>query len=153
MGMGTWGLQEYTISREKLHELLPEQVEEVEAIDPSIWNVLARGCEVYTNPLHITEDDKAEVIKDMYFIAEDYDMVEADCHQAFKKLENLCHDFNLVTGLVLHLMYYDEDMGDRYDDVEHVNGCVFVLENVTQLTPEAMQVRHLFNLQSWTCSG
>ena len=153
MGMGTWGITEYTISREKLHELLPEQVEEVEAINPDIWSVVARSLEVYTDPLHITEDDKAEVIKDMYYIAEDYDMVEADCHQAFKKLENLCHDFNLVTGLVLNFLYYDEDMGDRYDDVEHVDGCVFMLEGVTQLTPEARQCRHLFNKQHWTCTG
>ena len=153
MGMGTWGLSEYTISRKKLHELLPEQVEEVEAINPEIWSVVARSLEVYTDPLHITEDDKAEVIKDMYYIAEDYDMVEADCCQAFEKLENLCHDFNTVTGLVLNFMFYDEDMGDRYDDVEHVDGCVFMLENVVQLTPEARQVRHLINKQHWTCSG
>ena len=153
MGMGTFGLREYTISREKLHGLLPEQVEEVEAINPAIWSVVARSLEVYTDPLHITEDDKAEVIKDMYYIAEDYDMVEADCHQVFKKLENLCHDFNLVTGLVLNFMFYDEEMGDRYDDVEHVDGCVFMLEGVTQLTPEAKKCRHLFNRQSWTCTG
>ena len=153
MGMGTWGITEYTISRAKLHELLPEQVEEVEAINPHVWNIMARGLEVYTDPLHITEDDKAQVIDDIYYIAEDYDMVEADLHQAFKKLENLCHDFNLVTGLVLNFMYYDEDMGDRYDDVEHVDGCVFMLEGVTQLTPEARQCRHLFNKQHWTCSG
>jgi len=158
MGMGTWGITEYTISREKLHDLLPEQVEEVEAINPDIWHIMARGLQGYTDPLHITEDDKNEVLCEMsndilYYAGDDYDMVEVDCHQAFKKLQNLCHDFNLVTGLVLNLTYYDEEMGDRYDDVEHTNGCVFTLEGVTQLTPEAMRCRHLFNRQSWTCSG
>ena len=54
MGMGTWGITEYTISREKLHELLPEQVEEVEAIHLDIWSIAARSLEVYTDPLHIT---------------------------------------------------------------------------------------------------
>lgn len=153
MGHGTWGIREYTTTRDKLHGLLPEQIEEVEAIDPAIWHILARACEVHCDPLHTTEDDIADLMKDMCWIAEDYDLVEADCYQAFKKLTNLCHDFNLTTGLVLSLMYYDEDMGDRYDDVEHTNGCVFVLDNVTMLTPEARKVKHLFNLESWTCSG
>ena len=101
MGMGTWGITEYTISREKLHELLPEQVEEVEAIDPSVWSIAARSLEVYTDPLHITEDDEADVIKDMHYMQRLH-LEEADCWQIMKKLKNLCHDFNLVTGLVLN---------------------------------------------------
>lgn len=153
MGMGTWGVREYTTTRAKLHSILPEQMEEIEAIDPSIWHILARACEVHCDPLHITEDDVADLMKDLTWIAEDFDLVEADCYQAFKKLTNLCHDFNLLTGLVLSLMFYNEDMGDRYDEVENVGGCVFVLDGVTTLSQAGRQNRHLFNLQSWTCSG
>ena len=40
-----------------------------------------------------------------------------------KKLKNLCHDSNLVTGLVLNFLYYDEEMGERYDDVDHTKVC------------------------------
>lgn len=123
MGMGTYGCHGYVISLEELTKLCPETVKQVEAYPD--FNGWGSVAEN-------VEDNPAELAN----------LVDA-----------LIEDFNKKTGLELSIDYYDTVTAERYDVVDHSDGCVFTVQGMTMLTPAGEKFKHIINEQSWTGWG
>ena len=66
----------------------------------------------------------------------------------------LCAAFKKQTGgLELFFDHYNEDEGDRYDSVEHKDGCVFCVGNMTQLTPAGKKFQKVVEKRRWVQFG
>lgn len=77
----------------------------------------------------------------------------------FKDLvANLTASFEKATtvdgeNLSLILTYYDEENGDRYDEVEQTDGCIFELDKVQKLTTPAEKLKEKLNYGSYVVFG
>jgi hypothetical protein len=76
--------------------------------------------------------------------------------------DNLCYAFHQVTGvedstgafaLDLELGYYDTDLGDGGDDVEHTDGAIFLVDGVVVRTPAGEKFKDMVNLNLWSVFG
>lgn len=114
MGMGYAACSTQAFKYDDVKELCPAEVAAIEAVEGfESWGALAQS---------LWCDNEEELAP-------------------FKPLvEALCNAFSKATevdgkGLKLILTYYDEGSGDRYDEVEHLDGCMFEVEGVYQMTP------------------
>lgn len=132
MGMGYAACQTQAIKYDDLKELCPNEVAAVEAVEGfEGWGALAQS--LWCDDQEIVQPFKASI--------------EALC-QAFTTLTSV--DGN---GLKLVLTYYDDESGDRYDEVEHLDGCIFEIEGVYQMTPAALKFKEKIEHVSYVVFG
>ena len=70
-----------------------------------------------------------------------------------KSVEDLVGQFFSNTGLTLSLGFYNEDDGDRYDEVDSHEGCVFFVDGMVALTPAGEKFKDVVKQQLWTQYG
>lgn len=70
-----------------------------------------------------------------------------------KSVEDLVGQFLNTTGLTLGLGFYNEDDGDRYDEVASHEGCVFFVDGMVALTPAGEKFKDVVKQQLWTQYG
>ena len=132
MGMGYAACQQQAISYDDLKELCPNEVAAVESVEGfEGWGALAQSL-----------------------WCDDQDIIRPFA----SSIEALCQAFNTVTsvdgnGLKLFVNYYDEDSGDRYDEAEHLDGCLFVIDGVYQMTPAALKFKEKIKHVSYVVFG
>ena len=68
-------------------------------------------------------------------------------------INNLQISFNEKTGLTLYFDYYDENGGDRYDNPNDKDGCVFCVNGMVQLTPAGEKFKDIVTERRWTQYG
>ena len=153
MGMGTFACGADTISFENLKKICPDEVQSIEDdMNLGSWLGLARAVEfsewdsfseeIFDN---YEEDDKR---------GEDLEKFSKEVAERLKnKVEILCKNFNKETGLELYLTSYTEDEGDRYDEANDHEGCVFSLSGVYQLTPAGEKYKDVIVKAMWTQFG
>jgi hypothetical protein len=128
MGMGTAPCYGWHISLANLKEICPQEVAIVEALFPVLdtsWGEIA--CTLQS------EDELSDAIG--------------------LALDELYNAFEKATELRLGIDYYDEEGGDRYDSVEHIDGCAFVVEGVTQFTQAGERWKDKLSEDMWTMFG
>lgn len=60
---------------------------------------------------------------------------------------------NNTEGLTLSLGFYNEDDGDRYDEVDSHEGCVFFVGGMVALTPAGEKFKDVVRERLWTQYG
>lgn len=127
MGMGTGACYGWTISYDNLKKICPEEIAAVEAEadkDFEDWGGISRGIE--------------------------FDELPAGVQTA---VHSLIESFAKSTGLTLSLAFYNEDDGDRYDEVDQHEGCVFIVDGMWAYTPAGEKLRSVVKQQLWTQFG
>jgi hypothetical protein len=132
MGMGAGACSGWVISYDDLKKICPKEVSLVESavgFDNGIlgewnWGEVSRAVEF---------DELPDSIK--------------------KSVEDLVGQFLNTTGLTLSLGFYNEDDGDRYDEVASHEGCVFFVDGMVALTPAGEKFKDIVKQQLWTQYG
>jgi hypothetical protein len=133
MGMGAAPCHAWTITLDGLKAICPQEVEACENAfkDHGLdWNSFA-----LKNEQGIWKEDPKDLLKQWEALQKAFEM-------ATKVGES---------HLELGIGYYNDDDGDRYDDLEQ--GCYFTIENVTQLTPAGEKFKEYLEENSWTVFG
>ena len=127
MGMGYAACSTVSIKYEDLKELCPNEIKAIETHEKFIdWGDLA---------LHIRyEDEVAEVLG----------TVVNNLIVAFKRITEMNG-----SSLILFLTYYNQEIGSRYDAVEHKDYCIFELYNVYELSPAAKRLKSKLKFNSY----
>lgn len=150
MGMGSYACDSYVISYDNLKKLCPKEVEAVETAkhwEFVGWGQIAKGMS-YSDVPTIGENlfDSPDELSDAQVtkISKGFEKLTKQLYAAFKKRTG---------GLELFLDYYNEDEGDRYDSLEHKDGCVFCVGNVVQLTPAGKKFQKVVEKRRWVQFG
>jgi hypothetical protein len=137
MGMGSVPCHAWTISSEKLREIVP-----------AAWAGLYRQLEV----AGITLDQLALARDQEIEVSESDSANDAIAHDlqvlldAFREATRIGESF-----LELELHYYDAESGDRYDELE--SGANWLVAGVQQLTPAGVRHREVVEWKGWTVFG
>ena len=70
-----------------------------------------------------------------------------------KSVEDLIGQFFSNTNLTLNLGFYNADDGDRYDQVDSHEGCVFFVDGMVSLTPAGEKFKEVVRERLWTQYG
>ena len=125
MGMGTGACSGWVISYDNLKKICPKEIDDIEGAEEfEDWGEVSRGFEFNELP---------DSIK--------------------KSVEDLVGQFLNTTGLTLSLGFYHEDDGDRYDEVDSHEGCVFFVDGMVALTPAGEKFKDVVRQQLWTQYG
>ena len=125
MGMGTGACSGWIISYDNLKKICPKEIDDIEGAEEfEDWGEVSRGFEF---------DELPDSIK--------------------KSVEDLVGQFLNTTGLTLSLGFYHEDDGDRYDEVDSHESCVFFVDGMVALTPAGEKFKDVVKQQLWTQYG
>ena len=95
----------------------------------------------------ISDSIDCEDIEDCQKIAEEL-VIKYDKH-----IQALKNSFSNKTGLTLYFDSYDEDGGDRYDEPNDKDGCIFCVDGMVQLTPAGEKYKDIITERKWTQFG
>jgi hypothetical protein len=155
MGMGSFAVNSFVIGYDDLKKIVPEQIESIEneKFFKNIgWGVIGQW---------LSWDDIA-AIKDAIFdccFDEDQDddynqkVVEETSRVYVNHINNLQISFNEKTGLTLYFDHYDEDGGDRYDNPNDKDGCIFCVDGMMVLSPAGEKFKDIVSERRWTQYG
>jgi hypothetical protein len=105
-------------------------------------------------PKEIDDIDGSEEFEDWGGLSRAYEFNELPDGNSIKKsVDDLIGQFFNNTGLALSLGFYDEDGGDRYDEVDSHEGCVFFVDGMVALTPAGEKFKDIVKQQLWTQYG
>ena len=127
MGMGSCPNHGFSISIDNLRKLCPDELAELE-----------------------TQLEKEEGISlDDFALSVCIDCTPTDkASIAYEKLQDA---FKAKTNLELEIYYYNEDDGDRYDDME--SGVNFLVHGVKDYTPAGLALKDMIEEKLWTVYG
>ena len=131
MGMGYAACSSIAFKYDDVKELCPQEVAAIENTEGfENWGEIARA-------ICIGDDDFKHFVP---------------------LVDNLCKAFDKATetdgkGLSLSLLWYDEDSGDRYDEVEHKDNCIFDVDGVRQFTPAGNKFKDKLNYNNFVSFG
>lgn len=66
---------------------------------------------------------------------------------------NLKNAFNQKTGLTLYFDSYDEGGGDRYDEPNDKDGCIFCVDGMVVLSPAGEKYKDIVTERKWIQFG
>ena len=125
MGMGASPCSGWVIGYNDLKKICPKEVDLVEGDEEfEGWGEVSRGFEFNELP----------------------DILG-------KSVEDLIGQFFNNTGLALSLGFYNEDDGDRYDQVDSHESCVFFVDGMVALTPAGEKFKDVVRERLWTQYG
>jgi hypothetical protein len=160
MGMGTFAINSYVIEYDELKKICPDEIQAIESakyFDSIGWKYIGQWLSWSDNDQIIDAihdavlDDKSNPVMRLE-LSEDQ-IVEDIFDQYEILVTNLKTSFNKKTGLYLYFDYYDEDSGDRYDNPEDKDGCVFCVDGMVQLTPAGEKYKDIITERRWTQYG
>ena len=125
MGMGTGACYGWTISYDNLKKICPKEIADVESVKEfEYWGEVSRDFELDDLPAKVQ-----------------------------KATHSLIKSFANKTGLTLSLAFYNEDDGDRYDEVDNYEGCIFIVDGMWAYTPAGEKLKDVVKQQLWTQFG
>lgn len=153
MGMGSYAVGSFVIGYDDLKKIIPEQIEAIENekfFKDIGWGNFGRWL-CWDDPTYV-EDSIIDSIdsndlEDSEKITEDM-IIKYDQH--FQNLKNTFHE---KTGLTLYFDHYDEDGGDRYDEPNDKDGCIFCVGGMVQLTAAGEKFKDIVTERRWTQYG
>ena len=151
--MGSYAVGSFVIGYDDLKKICPEQIKTIEQelhFGDIGWDNLGRWLSwddsTYVEDAILDSVD-GDDIEDCQALAED--MVE----KYDKHIQALKNSFNGKTGLTLYFDHYDEDGGDRYDEPNDKDGCIFCVDGMVQLTPAGEKYKDIITERRWTQYG
>lgn len=155
MGMGSYAVGSFVIGYDDLKKICPDEINAIENeqyFKDIGWYYIGRW---------LAWDDINE-IEDMildacYDTSHDEPYNQKIAEEISSKynvhVANLKNAFNKKTGLTLYFDSYDEDGGDRYDEPNDKDGCVFCVDGMVQLTPAGEKYKDIVTERRWTQFG
>ena len=155
MGMGSFAVNSFVIGYDDLKKIVPDEIsaiENEEYFKDIGWYYIGRW---------LGWDDIAEIedqILDACYDTEKDDehnqeVAEKVSNKYNTHVANLKNAFAKKTGLTLYFDSYDEDGGDRYDEPNDKDGCIFCVDGMVQLTPAGEKYKDIITERRWTQYG
>lgn len=155
MGMGSFAVNSFVIGYGDLKKICPKQIKAIENekfFRDIGWGVIGQWlCWDDTNHLEDT------ILDNCYDDSRDDEynqkMGEEISQKYDKHITELKNVFNQKTGLTLYFDHYDEDGGNRYDEPNDKDGCIFCVGGMVQLTPAGEKYKDIVVERRWTQFG
>ena len=163
MGMGSFAVSSFVIGYADLKKLCPKEIAAIEKeqyFKDVGWNSIGQWLawddddQFKENVFEAVEDrDDKKPGRDSC----DNDKYEKITETVFSKYEqhiqNLKNAFSKKTGLTLYFDYYDEDSGNRYDEPNDKDGCIFCVDGMVVLSPAGEKYKNIVTERRWTQYG
>ena len=153
MGMGSFAVNSFVIGYDNLKNICPDEIatiENEEYFTDTGWGSLARWL-AFDDPEQM-KDDLIDAID-----GDDVTETEEQSVEIINKYDahitNLKNAFEKKTGLTLYFDHYDMDGGDRYDNPNDKDGCIFCVDGMVQLTPAGEKYKDIITEHRWTQFG
>lgn len=153
MGMGSFAVSSFVIGYDDLKKIVPDEINAIENeqyFKDIGWDNLGRWLSwddsTYVEDAILDSVD-GDDIEDTQELAED--MVQ----KYDKHIQSLKYSFTKKTGLTLYFDHYDEEGGDRYDNPNDKDGCIFCVDGMVQLTPAGEKYKNIVTERRWTQYG
>ena len=155
MGMGSYAVGSFVIGYDDLKKICPEEISAIENekfFGDIGWFHIGRW--LAWDDINEIED---AILDNCY--DENHDdkynqkVAEEISHKYSSRIDDLKNAFAKKTGLTLYFDSYDEDGGDRYDNPNDKDGCVFCVNGMVQLTPAGEKFKDIITERRWTQYG
>jgi len=147
MGMGSYAVGSFVIGYDDLKKIVPDEINTIENeqyFKDTGWYYIGRW---------LSWDDITELEDAILDVLDDGDD-PVDISQKYNyHIANLKNAFEKKTGLTLYFDHYDEDGGDRYDNPNDKDGCIFCVDGMVQLTPAGEKYKDIITEHRWTQFG
>lgn len=153
MGMGSYAVSSFVIGYDDLKKICPDEISTIENeryFKDIGWGNFGRWL-AWDDPTYIedaiidaSDNDDLEVSEKL---AEDM-IIKYDKH-----IQALTTSFHEKTGLTLYFDNYDEDGGDRYDEPNDKDGCIFCVDGMMVLSPAGEKYKDIISQRRWTQFG
>jgi len=155
MGMGSFAVGSFVIGYDDLKKICPDQIESIENekfFGDIGWGIISQW--LGWDDIDVLVD----AILDNYYDEDQDDeynqkIAEETSRLYVNHINNLQNAFNEKTGLTLYFDHYDEDGGDRYDNPNDKDGCIFCVDGMVQLTPAGEKYKDIITERRWTQYG
>jgi hypothetical protein len=125
MGMGASACYGWVISYDDLKKICLKEIDNIEVSEEfEDWGEVSRGFEFNELPVGMQ-----------------------------KSVEDLIGQFFSNTNLTLNLGFYNADDGDRYDQVDSHESCVFFVDGMVSRTPAGEKLKDVVRERLWTQYG
>lgn len=155
MGMGSYAVGSFVIGYDDLKKICPEEISAIENekfFKDIGWFHIGRW--LAWDDINEIEDTILDNCYDENHDDEYNQKVAEEISNKYNiHIDNLKNAFEKKTGLTLYFDSYDEDGGDRYDDPNDKDGCVFCVNGMVQLTPAGEKFKHIVTERRWTQYG
>jgi len=155
MGSGSFAVSSFVIGYDDLKKICPEQIESIENekfFKHIGWGVM--GQWLGWDDISYVED---AILDSCYDDDHDDDYNQKVAEEVSEKYNHLVADlknaFYEKTGLTLYFDHYDSDGGDRYDEPNDKDGCIFCVGGMVQLTPAGEKYKDIVTERRWTQYG
>ena len=155
MGMGSFAVNSFVIGYDDLKKIVPEQISAIENekfFKDIGWYYIGRW--LAWDDINEIED---AILDNCYDEEKDDEYNQKVAEEVCNKYNHLVADlknaFEKKTGLTLYFDSYDEDGGDRYDNPNDKDGCIFCVDGMVQLTPAGEKYKDIVTERRWTQYG
>ena len=155
MGMGSYAVGSFVIGYDDLKKICPEEISAIENekfFKDIGWFHIGRW--LAWDDINEIEDAILDNCYDENHDDEYNQKVAEEISDKYNThIDNLKNAFEKKTGLTLYFDSYDEDGGDRYDEPNDKDGCVFCVNGMVQLTPAGEKFKDIIIERRWTQYG
>jgi len=155
MGSGSFAVSSFVVGYDDLKKICPEQIESIENekfFKHIGWGVM--GQWLGWDDISYVED---AILDNCYDDSRDDEYNQKVAEEISEKYNHLVADlknaFYEKTGLTLYFDHYDIDGGDRYDNPNDKDGCIFCVGGMVQLTPAGEKYKNIITERRWTQYG
>ena len=153
--MGSYAVSSFVIAYDDLKKIVPKQIKSIENekfFKDIGWGVI--GQWLCWDDICYLED---AILDSCYDQDKDDDynqkVAEEICQLYDKHISELKNVFNQKTGLTLYFDHYDIDGGDRYDNPNDKDGCIFCVDGMMVLSPAGEKFKDIVTERRWTQYG
>jgi len=155
MGMGSFAVNSFVIGYDDLKKICPDEIAAIENekfFSDIGWGVI--GQWLSCDDIALVED----IILDWSY-DEDHDddynqkVAETISEKYNHLVADLKNSFYEKTGLILYFDHYDSDGGDRYDEPDDKDGCIFCVSGMMVLSPAGEKFKDIVTERRWTQYG
>ena len=156
MGMGSFAVSSFVIGYDDLKKICPDEISAIEneKFFEEIGGWYHIGQWLGWDDISVVED---AILDNCY--DEDHDddynqKVAVETSRTYvNHINNLQISFNEKTGLTLYFDHYNEDGGDRYDNPNDKDGCIFCVDGMMVLSPAGEKFKDIVTERRWTQYG
>ena len=155
MGMGSFAVNSFVIGYDDLKKIVPDEISAIENekfFKDIGWYYIGRW--LAWDDINEIED---AILDNCYDEEKDDEYNQKVAEKVSNKYSHLVADlknaFHEKTGLTLYFDSYDEEGGDRYDNPNDKDGCIFCVDGMVQLTPAGEKYKNIITERRWTQYG
>ena len=155
MGMGSFAVSSFVIGYDDLKKMCPEEISAIENekfFEDIGWGTIGQWLG-WDDISHLEDAILDWCYDDDH--DDDYNQkVAVETSRVYvNHINNLQTSFNEKTGLTLYFDHYDEDGGDRYDNPNDKDGCIFCVDGMVVLSPAGEKFKDIVTERRWTQYG